>query len=399
MKYTKHILGLLVFLCSCNSNTELEQMLKEKVKSAELTAVAISVRKEGRVIYDFFKGYSDITTREKIDRQTLLYTGDLARILVATAIFRLIEDDLMALDDPVEKILGNKVPPYYNKEEQITVRHLLSEVSTLKDYVNKKGDVPFVNHSLDLKRLFGKKPVIDPANMWINTPIGRTYNKADLNLFLLTKIITKVSNEPYQLYIEEELLGFKNGVATFERDEIDPSRQIVTPYEFDTELNALQEKVIYESRPVLETKEGDHLVDENYQLIKSRFYHFITTINGIEWILKSLQPSNAELLSKAHTRMMLSKQVSPENTTFDIGLGTKIFRVGENKEILLVGAADCYDQMGKLMLINPMHRYSIVVYTVEPYLTEYSCINKLSNLQTEILNLIHQEYKKQLIHY
>lgn len=397
MKYIRFSVLIWGLLClwACQNNTELETMLNDKIQSKEITSALISVKKNGRNVYEYYNGYSNFFKRISIDKKTMLYTGDLSRVLISLAMFKLIESDKLALDDQVSKLLDLKITPYYNKESKLTVRHLLTEVSTLNDIRPDYGETPFVHDSLNISELFGRKSKVKPEELWLNKPLPLTYHKADLNFYLLTKIITRLAQKPYQQYIEQDVLKDITTLSTFNRDAVPSSTNIIIPYQYNVQAGNLEELVVYEPRE----NEYSELFNSNYKSTKSRFHHFMTNIHGIEWVLKGIQPKHPSIVNSAHTKMLLSVQHSPKSTKYNIGLGTKIFRLENLDNTLLIGIADCYDNMGKMMLINPMFDYTIVAITVEPYLNQLTCNNQLSPLQLEILELIHQQYKDKLLNF
>lgn len=86
------------------------------------------VAQNGQVIYENYSGYSDFEKKTKIAKSTSLHLASISKVLTATAIFRLIEEDKIRLDDQVNTVLP--CFPY----DTITIRMLLNHRSGIPNY-------------------------------------------------------------------------------------------------------------------------------------------------------------------------------------------------------------------------------------------------------------------------
>lgn len=86
------------------------------------------VAQNGQVIYEYYAGYSDFEKKTKITKSTSLHLASISKVLTATAIFRLIEQNKFGLDDKVNTILPSF--PY----DTITIRMLLNHRSGIPNY-------------------------------------------------------------------------------------------------------------------------------------------------------------------------------------------------------------------------------------------------------------------------
>jgi CubicO group peptidase (beta-lactamase class C family) len=88
------------------------------------------VAKNGQIIFEKYQGEANFKTNEPITEKTSLHLASISKVLTASAIFRLVDDKKLTLDDKVQSILPTF--PY----EKITVRMLLNHRSGLAKYGN-----------------------------------------------------------------------------------------------------------------------------------------------------------------------------------------------------------------------------------------------------------------------
>jgi len=153
------------------------------------------------VIYLKGFGYADIETKELYTENTVQNIASISKTLIGIALLKAQEMGKLNLDDPINKYLPYKVlNPFYPKEE-ITIRHLATHTSTIKDtefYGNKsyvlKDDVKELSD--DINGMYVK----------LNTP--ETY-------ISMTAFVEKVLSTKGDYYLKEGFLNNKPG-ALFE---------------------------------------------------------------------------------------------------------------------------------------------------------------------------------------
>ena len=88
------------------------------------------VVKNGRVLYEDYKGYADVRTGRKINANTPIHLASVSKVLTRTAILRLVQQDNIMLDQKITDWL----PKFPYKET--TIRTLLNHRSGLQHYAN-----------------------------------------------------------------------------------------------------------------------------------------------------------------------------------------------------------------------------------------------------------------------
>jgi CubicO group peptidase (beta-lactamase class C family) len=142
-------------------------------------------------------GVTSLENPLPVTSKTLFQIGSTTKTITSTAIFRLIEQGKLVLDDPVRK----HIPSFKVQDEEVaanvTVRHLLNHTSGwMGDYFTDTGEGDdalerFVEKMSDLQQL---------------TPLGAiyTYNNAAFNV--AGRIVELISGKTYEAAIHELVL-------------------------------------------------------------------------------------------------------------------------------------------------------------------------------------------------
>lgn len=173
----------------------------------------------------FRKAYGNRALAPAVEPMTLDTIFDMASLtkVVATtsAVMMLVEDGRIRLSDPVAKYIPDFAK--YGKD-RVTVRHLLTHMSGLRPDVDL-GD-PWVGYDAAIA-LAGEEV--------LGAPPGRRFVYSDIGFFLLADIVSKVSGQPFEQFVNARLfgpLGMKDTgfkpAATL-RDRIAPT-EVCTPF-------------------------------------------------------------------------------------------------------------------------------------------------------------------------
>jgi CubicO group peptidase (beta-lactamase class C family) len=186
-------------------NQEIEDFVKNSMDLSSFNG-SILVAKNGQVIYEKYQGYSNYSKRTKINSNTGLHLASVGKVLTAAAIFRLIEEGKLNLDQKVISVL--KKFPY----PQITIRMLLNHRSGIAKYSNftepdNIWGVTKTLHNSAILKILSKKKI--PLDFLPDTKF--TY--CNTNYAVLASIIETVTKHAFpkamQLVVFEPL-GMKN---------------------------------------------------------------------------------------------------------------------------------------------------------------------------------------------
>jgi len=154
-------------------------------------------------------GLADKKAGIPLDNEIGMPGGSTGKPFVAALTMLLVEDQVLSLDDPVKKWLGDK--DWFRRirnSDDILVRHLLSHSAGLGDYPGKMGFIlrmvgRAIRHGSayfepeELIRLAGKKALY---------PAGEGYAYSDVGYLVLGRVIEAATGESYYDLLRERIL-------------------------------------------------------------------------------------------------------------------------------------------------------------------------------------------------
>ncbi|WP_132270546.1 serine hydrolase domain-containing protein, partial [Novosphingobium sp. PhB57] len=109
----------------------LERFLKKQLEGAAIPGMAIGVARAGKVTLMRGYGFADIAQHRQVTTDTMFHLASVTKTVTATAIMMLVEAGHIDLDAPISGYLDFKVINPAHPDSAITVRHLLTHVSSL----------------------------------------------------------------------------------------------------------------------------------------------------------------------------------------------------------------------------------------------------------------------------
>ncbi len=166
----------------------------------------ISIRQNGKPLIEKAYGYRNKPDKLQNNQQTRFAIASGTKIVTAIAILILIDKGKLNLDSKIKDILDLAFP---NFDKDITVYHLLTHTSGIKDYFDEEdGD--------DFEDLWKDDPMykmLTPSDLlvrFLNNPMkfkmGEKYSYNNLGFVILGRIIEIVSGQDYHGFITEKVL-------------------------------------------------------------------------------------------------------------------------------------------------------------------------------------------------
>lgn len=160
---------------------------------------AILVSKKGQVLYKNGFGLANMEWNTPIRTNTVFQIGSVTKLFTAIAILQLSEKKKLALHDSIQRY----IPSFPSKGHTVTIEHLLTHTSGIKDYISM--DHPDANV---MRRDFKVLEVID---FFKNEPLefvpGTKSSYSNSGPFLLGYVIEVVSGVSYEQYIQDNIFG------------------------------------------------------------------------------------------------------------------------------------------------------------------------------------------------
>ncbi len=178
-------------------------------------SISVSITDAGRLVYARAFGYADVAAREQAMPESLYRIASITKPITATAIFHLIENGKLSLDDKIFDLLDGYEPPTEDAEidprlAEITVRHCLQHTGGWDR--NKSFDAMF--RSVDFAKALGVPSPADPDAVIRNMlaqPLdfdpGSQQSYSNFGYSLLGRVIAKLSGTDYETYVQQHVLS------------------------------------------------------------------------------------------------------------------------------------------------------------------------------------------------
>jgi N-acyl-D-amino-acid deacylase len=178
-----------------------------------IPGASFALARNGKLIYAKGFGWGDLANKVPVEPQTPFGLASLSKPLTATATLLLVERGKLSLDDKVFDLLKNVHPPRGAKVDPrlktITVRQLLNHTGGWDRSVN--GDP--VTWSPQISRAY-RTPLPLTVRQFISfiqtVPLdfdpGTKFVYSNVGCILLDEIITQVSGEPWQTFVQKNVL-------------------------------------------------------------------------------------------------------------------------------------------------------------------------------------------------
>jgi CubicO group peptidase (beta-lactamase class C family) len=162
---------------------------------------AVGVAKDGRTTLARAWGMADLEHDAPNTPATIFEAGSVSKQFTSAAIVLLALDGRLALEDDIRKYLP-EIPDY---GETITIRHLMTHTSGLRDWGNVAGIAGWPRTT----RVHTHDHVLDILSRQraLNFPPGFEYSYSNSGYNLLTIIVDRVSGTPFPEFSQQRIFG------------------------------------------------------------------------------------------------------------------------------------------------------------------------------------------------
>ncbi|MBW2938066.1 serine hydrolase [Aureisphaera sp. CAU 1614] len=173
-----------------SKNLEIEEYITEMMNNHSIPGLAVAVIKDNSIIHKGFYGTKNLTTNEAISNKTVFKVFSLTKTIVATSMFKLIEEGKISLKDSLSMHFDG-LP---EKWQYVTIGNLLSHSSGLPDIhqLIKELEDDSIKDKEFIELLYNDEMEFATNNQW-------RYNQT--NYILLKMLIEKISNSKFETYI------------------------------------------------------------------------------------------------------------------------------------------------------------------------------------------------------
>ncbi len=246
-KYLTLVVILIAFILTLSTNaacannnkdTSLESFfdnsMKSKMEKYHIPNAAVSVVKNGQIVYKKGFGQADIENNIPVDPDTTLFRiGSTSKLITWTAVMQLVEDGKLDLNTNINEYLDFEISPQLEKPLRntntgpITMTHLMTHTPGFEDYPEKL----FRLSEEELLPLNEYMKKYQPARIF---PAGEVAAYSNYGTALAGHIVERVSGMPFSDYVEKNIftpLNMNN--STYRQPPtLNPPARIAKPYRF-----------------------------------------------------------------------------------------------------------------------------------------------------------------------
>ncbi len=166
--------------------------LCEEAVASGVPGLSVAVSLHGELV--LARGFGHTDSGRNADEETTYPVGFLAEPLVATALLALVDEERLALEDPIVEYL----PAMTFDGAEVRVEHLLAHTSGIPDFsafADARGSAADLEAVLEFLR-----------DAPLDTEPGSCFAFSNSNTLLATLLLEKVAGEPARRYLRREVL-------------------------------------------------------------------------------------------------------------------------------------------------------------------------------------------------
>ena len=203
------------FLCLANISAQnltskLDSIISKEFVNPNEPGGVFMVAQNGKPIYRKAIGKANIELGVDISIQSVFQIGSMTKQFTAIAILLLEQDGKLRVEDPIAKYL-----PDYPNGEKITIHHLLTHTSGIKDFTKMK-----TLKEIAQKEMSPKMMVDFFKNEPVDFPPGEKFDYNNSGYVILGYLIELLSGKTYESFIEESIfrkIGMSNSFYASDR--------------------------------------------------------------------------------------------------------------------------------------------------------------------------------------
>jgi len=191
-----------VLTASCVRADAIDDYLSPEIAAKHIPGLSLAVVRDGKVEKLSAYGLANVELAVPASPQTVFQIQSITKTFTSAAIFMLMEEGKLSLDDPI----GTHLEGTPDTWKAITLRHLLSHTSGIKDFINEPtASLRLDVSEADVLRATAPRP--------LNFQPGEKYAYSNTNYHLLAMVIRKITGKSFGDYLGERIftpLGMTN---------------------------------------------------------------------------------------------------------------------------------------------------------------------------------------------
>ena len=189
------LLLFLALFASFARADELDDYITAQMNKQHIPGLALAVVKSGHIEKSAGYGLANVELSVPVHPDTVFQIQSITKTFTSSGVMRLVEEGRIGLDDKITKHLDN-LPESW---KDVTVRHLLSHTSGIKDFINEP--------TVDMRKDLQPEDVIESLRLLpLNFQPGEKYSYSNTGYHLLAMIIHKITGQYWGEFLQERIL-------------------------------------------------------------------------------------------------------------------------------------------------------------------------------------------------
>lgn len=216
-------LFLLIFVFAGAARADrVDDLVREQMRRRHVPGLALAVVRDGRVVKEKGYGLASVELDVPVTPETVFEIGSVSKQITAAAVMLLVEEGKLSLDDRVSKHL----PGTPDSWRDVTVRHLLTHTSGLKNYTGLDGfELTERLTREQFVKLIGAHPLAFAP--------GDAHSYGNTNYNLLGFIVEAASGRRYWEFVGERIFRPVGMTSAGDRDPRNVIRHRAEGYEWE----------------------------------------------------------------------------------------------------------------------------------------------------------------------
>jgi CubicO group peptidase (beta-lactamase class C family) len=184
---------------STSIEARIDSIAQDYLRNGSLAGFSIAVLQQGDTIYNKAFGYRELETKSLATKHTIFAMASITKLHTAVATMKLVEQGKLSLSQTLLEVMPDFPRP--EQARQITIRHLLSHTSGLKDYAEYVDSLYKYENVAPTKQSYFD--FLETQEL-LFTP-GSTFSYCNTGFLLMSFIIEKAAGMPYEDFIEKTI--------------------------------------------------------------------------------------------------------------------------------------------------------------------------------------------------
>ncbi len=173
-----------------------DDFLQGQMQRLQIPGVSIAIVRDGQIVRAKGYGLANVELDVPVKPETVFQSGSVGKQFTAMAVMMLVEEGKLGLDDPIAKYFPNAPVTW----QGITVRHLLTHTSGIKDWESKTD--------IDYRKDYTEDELVQVAmTLAPDFAPGTEWSYSNTGYVLLGVLVHKVSGKFYGDFLAERVFS------------------------------------------------------------------------------------------------------------------------------------------------------------------------------------------------